>query len=144
MFKYNTLSDLKSGELVTPLRLEGIDIICLNSKNEEVIYHKEDFDFLKTITQRNMIDDSISSTDLAEQMDIDSPEPEIIEVHTETIVERPVEVIKEVVKEVKTENTKSFKELTDALKRKILKQAGLNYTGKLNNITIDVEDEEIK
>jgi hypothetical protein len=130
VFKYNILSDLKTGELVTPIRLEGENIICLNANNEEVIYHKEDFDFLKTITQRNMIDDGISSDDLAQQMDIDSPEPEIIEIHTETIIERDI-------------GTKSFKELTDTLKRKILKEAGLNFIGSLKNITIDIENEKI-
>ncbi|MDR0675583.1 MAG: hypothetical protein LBF97_00885 [Elusimicrobiota bacterium] len=135
MFKYGQLSDLLSGELVTPLRLEGENIICLNSNNEEVICHKNDFDFLKTPAQRNIIDDGISSDDLIEQMEIDSPEPEIIEVHTESV--------REVVREVQVENNKTFKELADSVKRKILKQAGLNFIGRLDNVTVDIESEEI-
>lgn len=55
MFAYNELSDLLNGELVTPIKKDGENIICLNSKGEEVIYSFEDFDFDKTIEERSFI-----------------------------------------------------------------------------------------
>ena len=65
MFKYNELSDLLTGELVTPIRTDENDnIICLNSENEEVIYTFDDFDYDKTVEERMIIIE-------------DEPEPEI-------------------------------------------------------------------
>jgi len=55
MFAYNELSDLLNGELVTPIKKDGENIICLNSKGEEVIYSFEDFDFDKTVEERSFI-----------------------------------------------------------------------------------------
>ena len=55
MFAYNELSDLINGELVTPLRKDGENIICLNSNGEEVIYSFDDFDFDKTLEERSFI-----------------------------------------------------------------------------------------
>lgn len=61
MFKYNELSDLLTGELVTPLRMDENDnIICLNKNNEEVIYTFDDFDFDKTPEERVFIVDDTS------------------------------------------------------------------------------------
>lgn len=154
MFRYNALSDLKTGELVTPIRNENGVIVCLNENDEEVKYVMADFDFAKTLQQREL-EDGVSSEDLAAQMDIDAPEPEIIEVHTE--VEKPVEVlkevevVKEVVKEiikevpilVQNENETSFRELASSIKKKILLRAGLNYD-RLDNVSVDIESEVIK
>lgn len=61
MFKYNELSDLKDGRLVIPLmETEDEDIICLDENKNEVILSFDDFDFDKTIEERNFIivDDS--------------------------------------------------------------------------------------
>lgn len=55
MFAYNELSDLINGELVTPLRKDDENIICLNSNGEEVIYSFDDFDFDKTLEERSFI-----------------------------------------------------------------------------------------
>ena len=55
MFAYNELSDLINGELVTPLKKDGENIICLNSNGEEVIYSFDDFDFDKTLEERSFI-----------------------------------------------------------------------------------------
>ena len=55
MFAYNELSDLINGELVTPLRKDGENIICLNSNREEVVYSFDDFDFDKTLEERSFI-----------------------------------------------------------------------------------------
>lgn len=55
MFAYNELSDLINGELVTPLRKDGENIICLNSNGEEVVYSFDDFDFDKTLEERSFI-----------------------------------------------------------------------------------------
>lgn len=52
MFAYNELSDLITGELVTPIKKNGDKIICLNSNYEEVEYSFEDFDFDKTVEER--------------------------------------------------------------------------------------------
>lgn len=62
MFKYNELSDLLTGELVTPLRMDENDnIICLNKNSEEVIYTFDDFDFDKTPEERIFIVDDTSN-----------------------------------------------------------------------------------
>lgn len=72
MFAYNELSDLINGELVTPLRKDGENIICLNSNGEEVVYSFDDFDFDKTLEERSFIvedsnDDSSEENILPEE-----------------------------------------------------------------------------
>ena len=75
MFAYNELSDLINGELVTPLRKDGENIICLNSNGEEVVYSFDDFDFDKTLEERSFIvedsnddsSDEISNDDSSEE-----------------------------------------------------------------------------
>lgn len=72
MFAYNELSDLINGELVTPLRKDGENIICLNSNGEEVVYSFDDFDFDKTLEERSFIvedsnDDSSEETTSIEE-----------------------------------------------------------------------------
>ena len=77
MFKYNELSDLLTGELVTPLRMDENDnIICLNKNNEEVIYTFDDFDFDKTPEERIFIVDDTSNEESEEnQTTIDPSDP---------------------------------------------------------------------
>ena len=75
MFAYNELSDLINGELVTPLRKNGENIICINSNGEEVVYSFDDFDFDKTLEERSFIvedsnddsSDEISNNDSSEE-----------------------------------------------------------------------------
>ena len=72
MFAYNELSDLINGELVTPLRKDGENIICINSNGEEVVYSFDDFDFDKTLEERSFIvedsnDDSSEENILPEE-----------------------------------------------------------------------------
>ena len=75
MFAYNELSDLINGELVTPLRKDGENIICINSNGEEVAYSFDDFDFDKTLEERSFIvedsnddsSDEISNDDSSEE-----------------------------------------------------------------------------
>lgn len=79
MFKYNELSDLLTGELVTPLRMDENDnIICLNKNNEEVIYTFDDFDFDKTPEERIFIvdDDTTNEKPEENQTATESSEPE--------------------------------------------------------------------
>ena len=65
MFAYNELSDLlNSNELITPIKKIGENILCLNSKGEEVVYSFDDFDFDKTIEERSFI---VISDDTPEQ-----------------------------------------------------------------------------
>jgi len=74
MFKYNELSDLLTGELVTPLRMDEDDnIICLNKNNEEVIYTFDDFDFDKTPEERIFIVDDTSNEELEENQTTTEP-----------------------------------------------------------------------
>ena len=72
MFAYNELSDLINGELVTPLKKNGENIICINSNGEEVVYSFDDFDFDKTLEERSFIvedsnDDSSEETTSIEE-----------------------------------------------------------------------------
>lgn len=61
MFKYNELSDLIDGSLVTPLSKEDNGtILCLDSTGSKVYYSFDDFDFDKTINERKTI---VSKTD---------------------------------------------------------------------------------
>ena len=53
MFKYNELSDLLDGTLVTPLSKEDNGSIrCVDSNGNECYYEFDDFDFDKTIEER--------------------------------------------------------------------------------------------
>ena len=74
MFAYNTLSDLITGELVTPIKKDGGKIICLNSKNEEVEYSFEDFDFDKTVEERVFIVEDSSDDEPIQEEPIEKEE----------------------------------------------------------------------
>ena len=84
MFAYNELSDLINGELVTPLRKDGENIICLNSNGEEIVYSFDDFDFDKTLEERSFIvedsnddsSDEISNDDSSEEYNTSTEEIE--------------------------------------------------------------------
>ena len=73
MFKYNELSDLKDGRLVTPIKCTDDDIIiCLDENGREIELEFNDFDFNKTVDERLFIvDDGEDSSEL-----ITEPEPE--------------------------------------------------------------------
>lgn len=71
MFKYNELSDLLNGSLVTPLSKTDDGLIrCIDNEGNEYFYEFDDFDFDKTpedrITDEPIIDEPI----------IDEPNPE--------------------------------------------------------------------
>ena len=74
MFKYNTLSDLKDGTLTTPLRKDGVYIICQDEDGSESKHLIGDFDFAKKVEER----DFVLSDDLTTEMEKDL-EDEIIE-----------------------------------------------------------------
>ena len=69
MFAYNELSDLLNGDLVTPLKKEGDNIICLTKDGKEAVFSFEDFDFDKTIEERNFI---VKDDESQEEEDEDS------------------------------------------------------------------------
>lgn len=74
MFKYNELSDLKDGRLVTPIKCTDDDIIiCLDENGREVELEFDDFDFNKTVDERLFIVDD--GEDSLEEL-ITEPEPE--------------------------------------------------------------------
>ena len=92
MFAYNELSDLlNSNELVTPIKKVGENILCLNSKGEEVIYSFDDFDFDKTIEERSFI---VISDDTPEQEKPNDTE-ELTNQPNENPTEEPVNQPKE-------------------------------------------------
>lgn len=78
MFKYNELSDLLNGELVVPIKKEGDKILCLKD-GKEVIYSFDDFDFDKTIEERNFIvvDDSSDEDEIISDDSNDNSEDTI-------------------------------------------------------------------
>ena len=88
MFGYNVLSDLKNGELVTPIKKDGDFIICLNSNGEEIKVVFSEFDFDKTPDERLIVvldsSDDISSEEessneeIIESSDENSEETEIV------------------------------------------------------------------
>ena len=83
MFAYNELSDLINGELVTPLRKDGENIICINSNGEEVVYSFDDFDFDKTLEERSFIVEDSNDDSSDEISNDDSSEENILPEETE-------------------------------------------------------------
>ena len=66
MFKYNELSDLLNGSLVTPLSKTDDGLIrCIDSEGNECFYEFDDFDFDKTPEDR-----------ITDEPIIDEPNPE--------------------------------------------------------------------
>ena len=72
MFKYNELSDLLNGSLVTPLSKTDDGLIrCIDNEGNECFYEFEDFDFDKTP------EDRITDEPIIEPEPEPEPEPEI-------------------------------------------------------------------
>ena len=79
MFKYNELSDLLNGSLVTPLSKTDDGLIrCIDNEGNECFYEFEDFDFDKLpedrITDEPIIDDPIIDDPIIEPEP--NPEPD--------------------------------------------------------------------
>lgn len=92
MFKYNELSDLLNGDLVVPIKKEEDKIICLKD-NKEVIYSFDDFDFDKTIEERNFIvvDDSSDEDEIISDDSNDNSE-DIIETVKSSFVDNLLKI----------------------------------------------------
>ena len=72
MFKYNELSDLLNGSLVTPLSKTDDGLIrCIDNEGNECFYEFEDFDFDK------LPEDRITDEPIIEPEPEPEPEPEI-------------------------------------------------------------------
>lgn len=72
MFKYNELSDLLNGSLVTPLSKTDDGLIrCVDNEGNECFYEFEDFDFDK------LPEDRITDEPIIEPEPKPEPEPEI-------------------------------------------------------------------
>lgn len=70
MFKYNELSDLLNGSLVTPLSKTDDGLIrCIDNEGNECFYEFEDFDFDK-LPEDRITDEPIIEPEL-------NPEPEV-------------------------------------------------------------------
>lgn len=70
MFKYNELSDLLNGSLVTPLSKTDDGLIrCIDNEGNECFYEFEDFDFDK-LPEDRIIDEPIIEPE-------PNPEPEV-------------------------------------------------------------------
>ena len=65
MFKYNELSDLLTGELVTPIKKTPEGVLCIDKDGNQVIYSISNFDFNKSPEERIFIveDSSDDSSD---------------------------------------------------------------------------------
>ena len=86
MFKYNELSDLTNGSLVTPLsKMDDGSIRCLDKNGQECFHVFKEFDFAKKVEERKLNSDDLES----ELQDLVKPEPEI----KEPEVEKPKEDI---------------------------------------------------
>lgn len=68
MFKFNELSDLINGELVTPIKKVPEGVLCINKDGEQVIYIIDDFDFDKTPEERFFVVEDDSSDDSSEDI----------------------------------------------------------------------------
>lgn len=85
MFKYNELSDLLNGSLVTPLSKTDDGLIrCIDSKGNECFYEFDDFDFDK-LPEDRVVDEPINEPEEPTEEPIkddsgydgtDEPEPE--------------------------------------------------------------------
>ena len=83
MFKYNELSDLLTGELVTPVKKIPEGVLCIDKDGNQVIYSISNFDFNKSPEERifivddssddiPVIDSSDDSNDSSEDNSIDN------------------------------------------------------------------------
>ena len=91
MFKYNELSDLKDGTLVTPISQNEEDdtILCITKDGEEIYLDFDAFDFDKTIEERVFIvQDPDSSDDTSEEVN-NEIDPDSSDDTSEEIIQNP-------------------------------------------------------
>ena len=134
MFGYNVLSDLKNGELVTPIKKDGDFIICLNSNGEEIKVVFNEFDFDKTPDERLIV--VLDSSD-----DISSEK----ESSNEEIIENSEESSNEEIIESSDENSEETEIITKKYKNnfiedndekiRILRKYGFSYN-KISDVNI--------
>lgn len=131
MFKYNSLSDLKDGTLITPLRKEGSDIVCQTENGIIVNKLITDFDFAKKPEEREFI----LGTDLTSKMEKDLVQ-EIISIEKEETVESVNEVSEEEIIVIEKE------EIIEPTKVNIDNRLPSNISGR--NIKVSIETQRIK
>ena len=112
MFKYNELSDLKTGELVKPIQLDGEYIICLNEEGSEKRYSFDDFDFDKTPEERLFIVEDANEV----ETEVDTE----VEVEVDTEVEADTETEADTDTEADTEADTDTEVETEAENKKII------------------------
>src|SRR5574344_1359604 len=129
MFKYNELSDLNDGTLVTPLRIDQTSgkIICLDSSGKEVLYSFSDFNFSKTVSER-----TVTIDDIAKEMEKDSVEQVTIAfasngIKTEFVIKSPT---------LKTKDSFSYISEYSLKKKALLKKFGYDYDD-INKVNIE-------
>ena len=133
MFGYNVLSDLKNGELVTPIKKDGDFIICLNSNGEEIKVAFSEFDFDKTPDERLIVvldssDDISFKEESSNEEIIESSDEE--ESSNEEIIESSDEETEIITKKYKN----NFIEDNDE-KIRILRKYGFSYN-KISDVNI--------
>ena len=129
MFKYNSLSDLKDGTLVIPLRKEGSDIICQTENGIIVSKLITDFDFIKKPEEREFI----LGTDLTSKMEEDLTQEE-------KTIEKEI-----IVNEVREEEEIIIiekEEIIEPIKVSIDNRLPSNISGR--NIKVSIETQRIK
>lgn len=91
MFKYNELSDLIDGSLVTPLSKEDNGtILCLDSTGSKVYYSFDDFDFDKTINERKTTVNKTDNSDSGSKDDSSTAKEESSDSSSSTITTKDV------------------------------------------------------
>lgn len=129
MFKYNSLSDLKDGTLVVPLRKEGSDIICQTENGIIVSKLITDFDFIKKPEEREFI----LGTDLTSKMEEDLTQEEKT-IEKEIIVNEVIEEEEIIIIEKE--------EIIEPIKVSIDNRLPSNISGR--NIKVSIETQRIK
>lgn len=129
MFKYNSLSDLKDGTLVVPLRKEGSDIICQTENGIIVNKLITDFDFIKKPEEREFI----LGTDLTSKMEEDLTQEEKT-IEKEIIVNEVIEEEEIIIIEKE--------EIIEPIKVSIDNRLPSNISGR--NIKVSIETQRIK
>jgi hypothetical protein len=129
MFKYNSLSDLKDGTLVIPLRKEGSDIICQTENGIIVSKLITDFDFIKKPEEREFI----LGTDLTSKMEEDLTQEEKT-IEKEIIVNEVIEEEEIIIIEKE--------EIIEPIKVSIDNRLPSNISGR--NIKVSIETQRIK
>jgi ribosomal protein L15 len=130
VFSYGKLSDLKTGELVVPIRATEGGVLCRKENGLEVVFKQTDFDFGKKVEERSVT----SLEEMAKQMEVDTPEEEV--------QEEAVAVEAEADKEYYEKLIQEGKQSANRFKQEVLRAAGIN-TSQIDKVKLDMEFDKV-